>query len=212
MAEGLAEAGATVVLNGRDPATLAARERELLERGLSAAVTPFDVADEAAARAGVDAVVRAHGRLDILVANAGTHHARPLVEWEMADWRRVMALNLDACFVLAQEAARAMMPRRQGRIIFTASLTGLMGRATIHAYAASKAGLAGLTRSLAAELGPHAHHLQRDRARLLRDRHEREDAERPGGRRADREAHAARPLGQAARSRRRRRVPRFARG
>ena len=156
MAEGLAEAGATVVLNGRDPATLAARERELLERGLSAAVTPFDVADEAAARAGVDAVVRAHGRLDILVANAGTHHARPLVEWEMADWRRVMALNLDACFVLAQEAARAMMPRRQGRIIFTASLTGLMGRATIHAYAASKAGLAGLTRSLAAELGPHA--------------------------------------------------------
>ena len=155
MAEGLAEAGATVVLNGRDPATLAAREGDLRGRGLAAAVAPFDVTDERAARAGVDEVVRVHGALDVLIANAGTHHARPLVEWAMEDWRRVFAVNLDACFVLAQAAARAMIPRRQGRIIFTASLTGLMGRATIHAYAASKAGLAGLTRSLSAELGEH---------------------------------------------------------
>jgi gluconate 5-dehydrogenase len=66
-----------------------------------------------------------------------------------------MNTNLDACFLLAQRAAMAMLPRRQGRIIFTSSLTGLMGRATIHAYCASKAGLAGLTRSLAAELGEH---------------------------------------------------------
>jgi gluconate 5-dehydrogenase len=73
----------------------------------------------------------------------------------MDDWRRVMNTNLDACFLLAQRAAMAMLPRRQGRIIFTSSLTGLMGRATIHAYCASKAGLAGLTRSLAAELGEH---------------------------------------------------------
>ncbi len=155
MAEGLAEAGATVVLNGRDAATLAARERELRARGLLAAVAPFDVTDEPAARSGVEEVVRTHGALDILVANAGTHHARPLGEWSMEDWRRVFAVNLDACFMLAQAAARPMVARRHGRIIFTASLTGLMGRATIHAYAASKAGLAGLTRSLAAELGEH---------------------------------------------------------
>ena len=153
MAEGLAEAGATVVLNGRDPASLAARASELRDRGLSASVAPFDVTDEAAARAAIDAAVAAHGALDILIANAGIHHARPLGEWKMEDWRRVMHTNLDACFALAQHAAMAMIPRRSGRIIFTASLTGLMGRATIHAYAASKAGLAGLTRSLAAELG-----------------------------------------------------------
>jgi gluconate 5-dehydrogenase len=153
MAEGLAEAGATVVLNGRDPASLAARARELRDRGLSASVAPFDVTDEPAARAAIDAAVAAHGALDILIANAGIHHARPLGEWKMEDWRRVMHTNLDACFVLAQHAAMTMIPRRSGRIIFTASLTGLMGRATIHAYAASKAGLAGLTRSLAAELG-----------------------------------------------------------
>jgi gluconate 5-dehydrogenase len=155
MAEGLAEAGATVVLNGRDPASLEARAAELRAHGLSVGIAPFDVTDEAAARAAIDGVVRTHGALDILIANAGIHHARPLGEWKIDDWRRVMASNLDACFVLAQHAAMTMIPRRQGRIIFTSSLTGLMGRATIHAYCASKAGLAGLTRSLAAELGDH---------------------------------------------------------
>ena len=155
MAEGLAEAGATVVLNGRDPQTLAARARELGARGLSVSIAPFDATDEAAVRASIDKLTAAHGALDILIANAGTHHARPLAEWKMDDWRRVMELNLDACFVLAQQAAMSMIPRRAGRIIFTSSLTGLMGRATIHAYAASKAGVMGLTRSLAAELGAH---------------------------------------------------------
>lgn len=155
MAAALAEAGATVVLNGRDPATLDARAGELRDRGLQADIMPFDVTDETAGREGVAEVVRRHGTLDILVANAGIHHASPLALWKMEDWRRVMNANLDACFFLAQQAAIVMMPRRQGRIIFTASLTGLMGRPTIPAYCASKAGLAGLTRSLAAELGEH---------------------------------------------------------
>jgi len=154
MAEGLAEAGAAVVLNGRDPATLEARAAELRARGFAASVAAFDVADEAAVRAGVDGVVAVNGAIDILIANAGIHHARPLGELRTEDWRRVMATNLDACFILAQQVAMKMIPRRSGRIIFTSSLTGLMGRATIHAYAASKAGLLGLTRSLAAELGP----------------------------------------------------------
>jgi gluconate 5-dehydrogenase len=155
MAEALAEAGATVVINGRDKAVLDARAHALRERGLLIDTEAFDVADERAARAGVDAVSLRHGRLDILIANAGTHHARPLGEWRMEDWRRVMNVNLDAAFVLAQQAAIPMMRQRHGRIIFTASLTGMLGRPTIHAYAASKAALAGLTRSLAAELGEH---------------------------------------------------------
>jgi gluconate 5-dehydrogenase len=155
MAEGLAEAGASVVLNGRESATLEARAAELRGRGFAASVAAFDVTDEAAARAGIDLVVSRNGAIDILIANAGIHHARALGEWRLEDWRRVMATNLDACFVLAEHAATKMIPRRQGTIIFTTSLTGLMGRATIHVYAASKAGLAGLTRSLAAELGPH---------------------------------------------------------
>ena len=155
MAQALAEAGATVVINGRDPVTLKARAAALRERGHALDTEVFDVADEAAARAGVDAVASRHGRLDILIANAGTHHARPLKDWKMEDWRRVMNTNLDAAFVLAQQAAIPMMRQRHGRIIFTASLTGMLGRPTIHAYAASKAALAGLTRSLSAELGEH---------------------------------------------------------
>ena len=155
MAAGLAEAGAHVVLNGRDPATLDLRARELASRGWSVSQAVFDVTDTGAARAAIDAIVEARGGLHILVANAGTHHARPLAQWTMEDWRRVMAANLDACFALAQHAAAPMMRQRDGRILFTTSLTGLLGRPTIHAYAASKAGLAALTRTLAAELAPH---------------------------------------------------------
>ena len=79
-----------------------------------------------------------------------------------------LRVDVDAIGVLAQHAAKAMVPRRQGRIIFTTSLTGLMGRATIHAYCASKAGLAGLTRSLAAELGEHGPASHRELGTLAR--------------------------------------------
>lgn len=155
VAEGLAEAGATVVLNGRDAATLAAKQSELRRHGHDVDAAAFDVTDEAQARAGVDAVAARHGRLDILVANAGIHHSAPLAQTTSADWRRVMAANLDACFVLAQQAAVTMVARRHGRILFTGSLTAIMGRATIHGYAASKAAIASLARTLAAELGEH---------------------------------------------------------
>jgi gluconate 5-dehydrogenase len=67
----------------------------------------------------------------------------------------VLATNLKACFFLAQQAAAPMRRQRHGRIIFITSIVGILGRSTVHAYAASKSGLAGLTRSLAAELGEH---------------------------------------------------------
>jgi len=155
IAEALAEAGATVVLNGRDAATLDERRKALEARGRNAGVAAFDVTDEAAVRAGVADVIARHGRLDILVANAGIHHAAPLAQTAMADWRRVMSANLDACFALAREAAAPMVAKRHGRIVFTGSLTAFMGRGTIHAYAASKAAVASLARTLAAELGEH---------------------------------------------------------
>jgi gluconate 5-dehydrogenase len=155
MAQGLADAGAHVVLNGRDAASLDIRVRELQSRGLTVSSAVFDVTDTAAARAAIDGIVETHGGLHVLVANAGTHYARPLADWTLEDWRRVMAANLDACFALAQHAAAPMMRQCDGRIVFTTSLTGLLGRPTIHAYAASKAALAGLTRTLAAELAPH---------------------------------------------------------
>jgi len=100
-------------------------------------------------------IVADHHRLHILIANAGTIHRAPLADWTSEAWDEVLVTNLKACFFLAQQAAAPMRRQRHGRIIFITSIVGILGRSTVHAYAASKSELAGLTRSLAAELGEH---------------------------------------------------------
>jgi gluconate 5-dehydrogenase len=155
MAEGLAEAGATVVLNGRHADTLEAAARKLRDRGLNAEIVPFDVTDRTAARTAVEAIIGRIGRLDILIANAGYTHRAPLPEWTAQDWNGIIAADVTACFFLAQQVAGAMRQHDYGRIIFTTSITARRGRATIHGYVAAKSALAGITRSLAAELGEH---------------------------------------------------------
>jgi gluconate 5-dehydrogenase len=153
MAEALAEAGAIAAVNGRNPDTLEAVASTLRDRGLKAETSPFDVTDHHAAQAAIDAIVTRHGRLDILVANAGINHRVPLADWTPADWDRLLTANLKACFFLAQQAAVSMRQHRHGRIIFTTSIASILGRSAIHGYAASKSGLVGVTRSLACELG-----------------------------------------------------------
>ncbi len=153
MAEALAAFGATVILHGRDPATLEAAAERLRAAGGKALVSAFDVAGADATVAAVRGIGEEHGRLDILVNNAGVQHRVPVTEWTDADFERVVAINLTACFRLAREAVRLMLPQKHGRIISTGSVGGFLGRPTIHAYIAAKAGLHGLTRSLAAELG-----------------------------------------------------------
>ena len=153
MAEGLAEAGATVFLNGRDADTLQTAAALLRDRGHAIETAPFDVTDHAAAQAAVADVTARMGRLDILLANAGHTHRAPLADWTLEDWRRIVDADVTASFFLAQEAAAAMRRHGFGRIIFTTSITATRGRATIHGYAAAKAALAAVTRSLAAELG-----------------------------------------------------------
>ncbi len=153
MASGLAEAGARVVLNGRDAAVLARSADRLREKGFSVDTRGFDAQDIVAGSDAVGSIVAAHGALDILVGNAGIGHRASLDAMRVEDWDRIHGSNLRGCLFLAQAAAPSMRARGWGRIIFTTSITGIMGRATIHAYASSKAGLAGLTRSLAAELG-----------------------------------------------------------
>jgi gluconate 5-dehydrogenase len=153
MAEGLAEAGATVFLNGRHADTLDAAARKLRDRGLKVEVAPFDVTDQAASHEAVEAILGRMGRLDVVIANAGYTHRVPLAEWTAQDWDRIIAADVTACFFLAQQAAAAMRRNGYGRIIFTTSVTVMRGRATIHGYVAAKSALAGITRSLAAELG-----------------------------------------------------------
>lgn len=154
MAEAMGDAGAHVVLNGRDPKTLDAAAAKFKAKGLKASTAPFDVSDFEASAKGVAEIGKKHGRLDCVVLNAGIQHRKPLLEWENADFQRILDTNLTACFVLAREAARIMVPRGSGRIIFTGSIMGIVARPTVHAYAAAKAGLGGMAKTLAVELAP----------------------------------------------------------
>jgi gluconate 5-dehydrogenase len=150
MAEALAAHGAQVLVNARDQAAVADAAGRIGGEPMA-----FDVTDAGATAAALAELEARHGRLDILVNNAGVQHRVPVTDWTDVDFERLLAVNLTACFRLAREAARLMLPHRSGRIISTGSVAAILGRPTIHAYAAAKAGLHGLTRSLAAELGPH---------------------------------------------------------
>jgi gluconate 5-dehydrogenase len=148
MARALAQQGATVVVNARNTGEL-----ETAATTIGAEAMAFDVTDAAVSRAALEQIAQRHGKLDILINNAGIQHRRPLTEWQDEDFDRVIAVNLSSCFRLSRDAVRLMLPNRFGRIINTGSVAAILGRPTIHAYVAAKAGLHGLTRSMAAELG-----------------------------------------------------------
>lgn len=157
MARACAEHGARVVLNGRDPATLADKVDALAADGHDAEGEAFDVTDEAAAVAALDRIVTRHGALHGLIANAGMQHRVPVLEFPTEDFRRVVETNLTACFVLGREAAKRMVAAGvDGSIVNTVSMLGPIARPTVPAYIAAKEGLRALTRAMAVELGPKA--------------------------------------------------------
>jgi NAD(P)-dependent dehydrogenase (short-subunit alcohol dehydrogenase family) len=153
LAGAAARAGARVVL--------AARRRDRLEavaRAIPRAdAIPADVADAGDRRRLIEAVVERHGRLDALVNNAGISHTGPALRQDVADFARVLAVNLVAPFELSCLAARAMRATGGGAIVNIASVMGLrsVDQAPDAAYVASKAGLIGLTRELASQWGRH---------------------------------------------------------
>ena len=155
MAQSLARGGAMVLINGRDAATLAPRVEALERAGLKGEAAAFDVTDERACADCIQGALKRYGRFDILVANAGIQHRKPITEFDTADFQRVVATNLTAVWTLAREAARAMIPRRTGRIIMTGSAAAILARPTISAYVAAKGAVHALTRELAVELAPH---------------------------------------------------------
>lgn len=155
MADALGEAGAHVVLNGRDEVTLQAAAAQLKAQGAKADIAVFNVSDFEGSARSIAEIAQRFGRLDAVVLNAGIQHRVPLLEWTDKDFQRIIDTNLTACFVLAREAARVMIPRGSGRIVMTASIMGpFVARPTIYGYTAAKAGLIGLCKTLATELGP----------------------------------------------------------
>jgi NAD(P)-dependent dehydrogenase (short-subunit alcohol dehydrogenase family) len=149
-----------LVLAGRGYAVaandLSAPEETLgeLERlGAQALAIPGDVSDEEAVREMVRGVMEGFGRVDVLVNNAGVSLIAPAEETTLADWKRTLAVNLTGPFLMSREFGQAMLRQGQGSIVNVSSVAGLLGIADRAAYNASKHGLVGLTRTLAAEWG-----------------------------------------------------------
>jgi gluconate 5-dehydrogenase len=155
MAQGLAEAGARVVLNGASAERLAAAAAALRDRGHAVLGERFDVCDEAAVVAAFERLDAEGVAVDILVNNAGIQFRRPMVELATEDWRRVIDTNLTSAFVVGREAAKRMIARGHGKIVNIGSLTSEVARATVTPYTAAKGGIKMLTKGMAAEWGPH---------------------------------------------------------
>lgn len=156
MARGLAEAGAAVVLNGRNERKLAPVARSFETAGHRVSSCAFDVSDEAAIGAAFERFDSEGVAIDILVNNAGNQLRKPMVELTSEEWRRVVDTHLTATFLMAREAARRMIARgKGGKIINMGSLTSTVARATIAPYAAAKGGIKMLTQAMAAEWAAH---------------------------------------------------------
>ncbi|MFJ3664418.1 SDR family oxidoreductase [Streptomyces sp. SID2999] len=152
LARGLAEAGCTVVLNGRDGDRLARAAAELPGDRVHTAV--FDVTDGPSVAAGIAEVEERVGPLDILVNNAGMQLRAPLLEFTDSDWHRILDTNLTSAFLTGREAARRMTERGRGKIVNVCSLQSEVVRPGIAPYAATKGALKMLTKGMCADWGP----------------------------------------------------------
>jgi gluconate 5-dehydrogenase len=155
IAKGFAQAGATVVLNGRRPEELAAAAKKLVDLGHTASTAVFDVTDATGIKRGVGGIEESYGHLDILVNNAGIQRRHPLVDFPQSEWDEVIATNLTAPYLVAQAVLPGMIARRSGKIINIASLMSELARPTVVPYTAAKGGVRQLTRGMAVELAPH---------------------------------------------------------
>jgi gluconate 5-dehydrogenase len=152
LARGLAEAGADVVLNGRDRDSLeraAATLTAVAGRPVDTAL--FDVTDAGA----VEAAAQSLGRVDVLVNNTGVQHREPMLDVSADNFRRVVDTNLTSAFLVGRAFAAGMVQRRHGKIVNICSVQSWLARPGIAAYAASKGGLAMLTKGMCAEWAGH---------------------------------------------------------
>jgi NAD(P)-dependent dehydrogenase (short-subunit alcohol dehydrogenase family) len=161
MAEGLARAGADLVIWGGNPGKLASAEAALAAHGRRVLAQRCDVSDEAQVEERFAEALERMGRVDACFANAGVSQRRaPLHELATAEWRRVLSVNLDGAFFTLRAAARHMAARAQagdagGRLVAVSSTATVHGAARAAAYAASKGALLSLVRALAVEMARH---------------------------------------------------------
>ena len=152
IAKRLASEGATVVAAARSTDALDRVVAEIHAAGGAASALALDLADPASIEAGVKSTLAAHGEIHVLVNNAGVTEDNLILRMGKEAWDRVLATNLTGVFLLTQAVIKGMVRKRYGRIVNVTSVVGLMGNAGQANYAASKAGLIGLTKSVAREL------------------------------------------------------------
>ncbi len=153
IARGLGEAGASLILNGRNEEKLQRAVAVFNASGLKVTGCAFDVSDASHVRDKIPALEKEVGPIRILVNNAGIQRRSPLERVDEAVWREVLNTNLTAVFLLSQQVAQGMIARRAGKIINICSLMSEMARPTVGPYTAAKGGVKMLTKSMAVEWG-----------------------------------------------------------
>jgi len=155
IAIGLAEAGASIIVNGRSAEKLDTAREQFAKKGIRMHGYVLDVTDEVAVKNTIPIMEREVGPIDILVNNAGIIKRVPILEMAVADFRQVLDVDLTGPFIMAKAVAGGMIERGHGKIINMCSMMSELGRSTVSAYAAAKGGLKMLTRNMATEWARH---------------------------------------------------------
>lgn len=155
LARGLAQAGANIVLNGRNKMNLDEAAKKLESEGATVSQLAFDVTDHAAARAAIDGYEAQHGAIDICVNNAGMQHRAELENFPPEAFEKLLQTNITSVFNVGQAAARHMIKRKAGKIINIASVQTSLARPSIAPYTATKGAVGNLTKGMATDWAKH---------------------------------------------------------
>jgi gluconate 5-dehydrogenase len=155
LAKGLAEHGAAVILNGRDPSKIEVASAELSTAGHKVSSALFDVTSAKDVQNGIEAIESGEGPIDILINNAGMQFRTPLEDFPADRWEQLLTTNISSVFYVGQAVARHMIPRGRGKIINIASVQSELARPGIAPYTATKGAVKNLTRGMCADWAKH---------------------------------------------------------
>ena len=154
MAEGLGQAGAHIILNGRNTAKLQAACAALMAKNLQVEISAFDVTDESAVNTAVAALEK-HSPIDILINNAGMQFRTPLEDYPSDKFRELLRVNIESAFLVGKAVAKHMIARKAGKIINICSVQSELGRPSIAPYTATKGAMKMLTKGMCADWAKH---------------------------------------------------------
>ncbi len=155
IAEGLAQAGAKIILNGRDLKKLKKAKAALETKGIKSSAANFDVTNEEEVEIAIDYIEREQGPIDILFNNAGMQFRTALEDFPLAKWRELFQVNVESAFLVGRAVAKHMIARKSGKIINISSVQSELGRPTIAPYTATKGAIKMLTKGMCADWAKH---------------------------------------------------------